>query len=203
MAFVAEAAVVPPVKKSRKKSDNLSIGDNWKEATWKENIHSNINVNAIKRQRALKCHGDHTKSSAKATKASTASWSDDSAKPPMFVSPYLKRIQETRSCDASSKQFSRRSSRCQKSWIGYMYIYVLSRPHPDTWVDLHVVTAIMQTLNIPAGSFGRVKQCLLDVESQLATNPGKQFESSKNLSERKRVYKIQEGAEEAETFLRC
>ena len=84
-----------------------------------------------------------------------------------------------------------------------MYIYVLSRPHPDTWVDLHVVTAIMQTLNIPAGSFGRVKQCLLDVESQLATNPGKQFESSKNLSERKRVYKIQEGAEEAETFLRC
>jgi hypothetical protein len=81
MAFVAEAAVVPPVKKSRKRSDDLSIGENWKEATWKENIHSNINVNAIKRQRALKWHGDHTKSSAKAIKASTASWSDDSAKP--------------------------------------------------------------------------------------------------------------------------
>ena len=36
MAFVAEAAVVPPVKKSRKRSDDLSIGENWKEATWEE-----------------------------------------------------------------------------------------------------------------------------------------------------------------------
>ena len=66
MAFVVEAAVIPPVKKSRKRSDNLSIGENWKEATWKENIHSNINESAIKRQRAVKCHVDHIKSNTKA-----------------------------------------------------------------------------------------------------------------------------------------
>ena len=78
-----------------------------------------------------------------------------------------------------------------------MYTYVLFRPHPDTWLELHVVTAIMQTQNIPPGSFRTVKSCLLDIESQLAANPGKQFEPSKNYSERNRAYKIQEGTEEA------
>ena len=87
MAFVDEGAVVPPVKKSRKRSDHLSIGENWKEATWKENIHSNINVRSIKLQRTVKCHEDHIKSNTNAIKANKAARYDVSAKPPTFVSP--------------------------------------------------------------------------------------------------------------------
>ena len=154
-------------------------------------------MNVIKLQRTVKCHEDHIKSNTNAIKANKAARYDVSAKPPTFVSPYFARIQQSRPATPAPIKLAPDQAKVRRVAIGYMYTFVLFRPHPDTWLELHVVTAIMQTQNIPPGSFRTVKSCLLDIESQLAANPGKQFEPSKNYSERNRAYKIQEGTEEA------
>ena len=118
----------------------------------------------------------------------------------MFVSPYFTRIQQSRPATPAPSKLAPDQPKARRAAIGYMYIYALFRPHPDTWVEVYVVTAIMQTLNIPLGSFGRVKQCLL---YKANTNSGKRFEPSKNHSERNRAYKIQQGTEEAHIIFMC
>jgi hypothetical protein len=181
MAFADEGAVIPPVKKSQQKKVTICRLENWKEATWKENIHSNINMNVIKLQRTVKCHEDHIKSNTNAIKANKAARYDVSAKPPTFVSPYFARIQRSRPATPAPIKLAPDQAKARRAAIGYMYTYVLFRPHPDTWSELHVVTAIMQTQNIPPGSFRTVKSCLLDIESQLAANPGNNSNHQKTI----------------------